>query len=323
MNSTWLLILLILTVLIGFRYEVGGDWANYLRYITRAYSLDFADLRTLDDPGYWALNILSLTLGFGMTGVNTLGAFIFSIGLVVFCRSTPRPWLALACAQPYLVTVVAMGYTRQSIALGLAMIGLVMLGRGRFVVFIVWVLLGALFHKTAVMLLPIAAFSSSRNRWLSLGIIISATLLGYKVLLEDSAVHLVQTYTDQSIASSGALVRLSMNLLPAILFLFYRYRFLIAASERNLWSVFSLLAVGMFVVFFPSNLSTPLDRLALYVLPLQLTVFSHLPDALGVFGKRNQVVIFAILIYYALAMYVWLNFAVHSRYWVPYQLGVA
>ena len=322
-NEAWVLVILLLTVVIGFRYEVGGDWGNYFRYLLGAHDLNFFDLRAVEDPGYWALNIISVQLGFGMTGVNTIGAFIFSIGLVIFCRSTPRPWVALACALPYLVTVVAMGYTRQSIALGLAMIGLVMLGRGQFVAFAVWVLLGALFHKSAVVLIPIAGLITSKNRWLTLSFIVVAAIIGYKVLLEDSADQLIQTYTDANIASSGAFIRLAMNFVPAILFLHYRRKFALAANEKKLWSLFSMISIGMFVAFFPTSLSTALDRMALYLIPLQLIAFAHLPDALGSFGRRNQAIVAFILLYYAFAMFVWLNFANHSKLWVPYQMGFA
>ena len=31
-DGVWILILLTLTMVIGFRYEVGGDWINYLTY---------------------------------------------------------------------------------------------------------------------------------------------------------------------------------------------------------------------------------------------------------------------------------------------------
>jgi hypothetical protein len=322
-DGAWLLVILFLTVVIGFRYEVGGDWGNYFRYLLGAENLNFGDLGTVEDPGYWALNILSLRLGLGMTGVNTFGALIFSIGLVVFCRSLPRPWVALACALPYLVTVVGMGYTRQSIALGLAMIGLVMLGRGRFVAFAVWILLGALFHKSAVVLIPIAGLTVSKNLWLTLSFVFGAMLIGYRVLLEDSVDSLIQNYTDQQMQSSGAFIRLAMNLVPAVLFLFYRNRFALSLSENKMWSLFSMIAIGMFVAFFPTSLSTALDRMALYIIPLQLVVFAHLPDALGVFGRRNQAIVALILLYYALVMFVWLNFAAHSRLWVPYQMGIA
>ncbi len=322
-DAAWMFTILLLTLVVGFRYEVGGDWYNYFRYLNGSLSLSFTDLGNMEDPGYWALNIVSVRLGLGMTGVNILGSLLFSIGLVVFCRSLPRPWVGLACAMPYLVTVVAMGYTRQSIALGLVMIGLVMLSRRRLVAFAVWVLLGALFHKSAVLIIPIAGLTISNNRWLSLGIAAGATLAGYFVLLEDSADRLIQTYTDANIQSQGALIRLCMNAVPAIIFLIYRNRLALAPSEKKLWSLFSFIAIITFVAFFVTNLSTALDRMALYIIPLQLYVFAHIPDALGNYGSRNQSIIFWILLYYALAMFVWLNFANHSKFWLPYNMGIA
>ena len=65
------------------------------------------------------LNWLSIQMDWGILGVNLIGGAIFAFGLVAFCRRQPRPWLALAVAIPYLVIVVAMGYSRQGIALAL------------------------------------------------------------------------------------------------------------------------------------------------------------------------------------------------------------
>ena len=321
-NATWILIILALTLVVGFRYKVGGDWANYFRYLTGANNLTFADLAALEDPGYWALNVISVRFDLGITGVNTLGAFIFSIGLVLFCRNLPRPWLALACAMPYLVTTVAMGYTRQAIALGLVMVGLVMLSRSRFAAFVIWVLLGALFHKSAVLMIPIAGLTISKNWFLNVALVAGGTYLGYYFLLADSVSQLVQTYTDENFESSGAFIRLAMNALPAVLFLLYNRKFMITPSEKKLWTIISLISIGMFIAFFLTNLSTALDRMALYFIPLQLVAFARLPDAIGRPGGRNQNIVAGILLYYAAVMFVWLNFATHSRYWVPYQLGI-
>ena len=321
-NGTWILIILILTMIIGFRYEVGADWRNYFQYLYGAYNLTFSDLATKDDPGFWALNVLSVRFDLGITGVNTLGALIFSTGLVLFCRNLPRPWLALACAMPYLVTVVAMGYTRQAIALGLVMVGFVMLSQSRFGAFVVWVLLGALFHKTAVVMIPLAALTISKNRFLNVALVSVASYLGYNVLLADSGSGLVQSYTDEKMQSSGALIRLAMNALPAVLFLFYHRKFITTPSEKKLWTIISLISVSIFFAFFPTNLSTALDRMALYFIPIQLIVFAYLPDVIGRPGELNQNIVAGILLYYAAVMFVWLNFATHSYAWVPYQLGI-
>ena len=97
---------------------------------------------------------------------------------------------------------------------------------------------------------------------------------------------------------------------------------MIMSSEKKIWTVISLISIGMFITFFPTNLTTALDRMALYFIPLQLVAFAYLPDAIGRPGEQNQHIVAGILIYYAAVMFVWLNFASHSYAWIPYQLGI-
>lgn len=324
-DGVWILIIVTLTMVVGFRYEVGGDWGSYIKYFSHAKDLNFGSILgngVSGDPGYIAINLFSFHLNLGISGVNTISALIFSSGLVLFCRNLPRPWLALACAIPYLVIVVSMGYTRQSIALGLLMVGFVMLSRSRYKAFVVWVLVAALFHKSAVLMIPIAAFSISRNRLLGVLIVFIGTALGFTVLLLDNYASMVHFYNDKYQQSSGASIRLAMNAVPAVLFLLYRGKYRLGLSEKKLWTVISLISIGMFIGFFVSDLSTALDRVALYLIPLQLVSFAYLPDAIGRSGGLNQVIVAGILIYYAAVMFIWLNFATHSGYWLPYQAGV-
>lgn len=320
-DPVWFFVLVILTFLAGLRFEVGGDWRNYFRYLYAAGTMTFADVTTREDPGYWALNILSNQYDWGIFGVNTMGAFFFALGVVVFCRSLPRPWLALATAVPYLVIVVGMGYTRQSIAIGLVMIGFVALGRQRYVSFALWVLLAALFHKTAVILIPLAGLTVAKNRVQIIGLIAVATTFGYFTLLQENVDQLINTYVYANIQSSGVLIRLSMNAVPAVLLLILRRRFVVAPAEYRLWMLVALLSLAMFLVFFALNLSTALDRMALYFIPLQLVIFAHIPDMIGRPGGENSAIVATIILYYASVLFVWLNFADHSSYWIPYKMG--
>lgn len=322
LNTEWVFVLASLTLLIGLRFEVGGDWGSYVGYVNTAAWLSFGEALRLDDPGYWLVNVFASNLGFGIVGVNMVAGLIFATGLVVFCQSLPRPWLALAVAVPYLVIVVGMGYSRQGIALGFALLGLVSVGRNRIIWFVFWVALAATFHKSAVLLLPIAALSNSKNRFAIGALIIVATGVGYKVLLEDAVQGLITNYVDAEYQSSGAFIRLAMNALPAVIFLVLMRRFRMPLAEKNLWRTFSWISVGLLLAFFATSASTALDRMALYMIPLQLVVFAHLPDVLGKYGKRNQNIVSAILIYYSLVLFVWLNFAIHSRYWVPYMIAI-
>ncbi|MCL1629206.1 EpsG family protein [Roseibaca sp. V10] len=319
-DPIWVLMLLLLTIMIGFRFRVGGDWGAYFEYLIVAATSDLRESLLLDDPGFRVLNLFSIWLGFGIIGVNTVSGLIFSAGLLAFCRSLPRPWLALAVAVPYLVIVVGMGYTRQAVAIGLVMLGLVALGRQKWVWFILWVLLAATFHKTAVILLPIVALTMSRNRWLIILLVGVTGGVGYQVLLGDSADTLVRNYIDAELQSGGALIRLGMNALPALLFLFYRKKIMIAPSEYRIWRLFAFISVGLFVAMFGTSASTALDRLGLYMLPLQLFLFAHLPDLMGRQGKQNSGIVTMILAYYAAILFVWFNFGSFSFAWVPYRM---
>ena len=121
-NWEWVSVSLVMTLLIGYRFEVGGDWSNYLPMLDIISGLGLIDVLKESDPSYQLINWVSVEMHWGIFGVNLIGGGIFSIGLSVFCLNQPRPWLALAVALPYMVIVVAMGYSRQGVALGLVML---------------------------------------------------------------------------------------------------------------------------------------------------------------------------------------------------------
>ena len=138
MDFAWYLVLLFLTMLIGFRIEVGGDWGSYLKVYQEIEAVPslLENFNIGRDPAYAILNWLSAKAGFGIYGVNLACGFIFSYGLIKLCRSLPRPFLALAVAFPYLITVVSMGYSRQGAALGLSLLAFHALTRDKIYNFI-------------------------------------------------------------------------------------------------------------------------------------------------------------------------------------------
>lgn len=312
----WLGVWLAMTLVVGLRFEVGGDWGNYLRQFDALDASSAWEDLLLADPGYRALEWLAASVGWSIVGVNFLGGAIFSYGLTVFCRSLPRPWLALAVAVPYLVVVVAMGYTRQGIALGCAMAGLVVLTRQRHLRFIAWIFLAASFHKSAILLLPIAAFAAVKRRlWVAL--LVGVTLaVGYVLFLAESLESLMVNYIEAQYQSEGALVRLAMSGVAGAIMLLLGSRFAMSGLERKLWRWMGVASVALFAAYFVSASSTAVDRLGLYMLPLQLVVFAHLPQAMG-FARSLWV--WMVLVFYASVMFVWLHFATHADAWIPYR----
>ena len=312
--ATWLT----LTLLIGFRHEVGADWFNYIGHYELNYYLSFWEAVQRFDPAHAAINALAYRMDWGVYGANLVYGAIFSLGLIAFCRAQPRPLLALAVAVPYLVVVVAMGYSRQGVAIGLAFFALLALAERNTLKFVVFVAIAAAFHKTAVVLIPIAALASTKNRLWTAAWVGATGVLFYFLYLQEAADTLISGYVEAKRDSGGGAIRVVMNAIPALLFLLNRKRFRLEQAELSLWTWISLIAVAFLPVFVLSPSSTAVDRVALYFIPLQLYVFSRLPDALWR-GRHRLAVSGGVVAYYGLVMFVWLNLGSHSKYWLPYQ----
>ena len=154
----------VMALMIGLRFHVGADFEAYELIFRRAAEIDLARSLQRGDPGYQFVNWAVGQLGGAMWQVNLICAAIFVWGLIRLCRAEPSPMLAALVAIPYLVVVVAMGYTRQAVAIGFIMAGIASLSRGGSVIrFALYVAAAALFHRTAVLVLPVAIFAGRRN----------------------------------------------------------------------------------------------------------------------------------------------------------------
>ena len=315
-RTVWWMVGLGFAIVIGLRHEVGGDWFNYLPHFERAASMSFGEAIEMGDPGHYVLNMWVSGFDGDIYLVNLIYASVLMWGTVLFCRRQPNPWLALLVAVPYMLIVVGMGYTRQSVALGFSLVGLIALGESRIRTFVVCVAFGALFHKSAVLLMPIAALAASRNRFLTAGIVAVSAAMLYYLLLLDSADEMWRNYVEEQMQSEGGLIRVVMNVVPAIILIIYGKRIAPDPQERKLWLWIAAFAIVCVPLVFLA--STAVDRVALYFIPLQLFVFSRLPSLARSLRTRTFVVL-GILAYYAAVQYVWLNYASHAQFWAPYQ----
>jgi hypothetical protein len=316
----WRAMFVFLSLVIGLRHEVGGDWINYVNHLQNAALTTLQEAMTESEPIYGLLNWLGAHGWGDVYFVNMVCALLFCWGLLAFCQMQPRPYLALMVAVPYLVTVVAMGYTRQGVAIGLVMLGLVALQRAEVWRFLIWIGIAALFHKSAAIMAPLAIFSNTKQRWVTwCGVLISAIAL-YTLLLKESMDLLMTNYIDAQYNSSGAAIRIAMNALPATIFLLFKRKFILLTPEqRRFWTWMSYIALGFIVLLWLSPSSTAVDRLALYWIPLQVMIWSNVPDALGRSAQSKKIWVYAVIAYSASVLFVWLVFAAYSNEWLPYR----
>lgn len=309
--------------MIGLRLEVGGDWGAYQRMYESIFFLSLSDALPITDTGYGFLNWVSAQIDGGVYLVNLVCACLFVGGFAYLCTRQPNPALAMLVSIPYLVIVVAMGYTRQAAAIGVICYAITSASERHLLRLVLLIGVAALMHKTAILILPIALYPIFRRNLLlgAFGLGLFAAL--FVLLLRSASDALITSYVQGTYDSQGALIRVSMNVLAAILFLWKRDRIEMPDYQKMFWSLCSILALVSLVALFSASASSGIDRISLYLIPLQAIVYSRLPYMLSADSRRGlPSVVIAVVGYSFAVQYVWLNYADNASYWLPYRSAV-
>lgn len=320
-KSTGLLIFfsLFFLVFIGLRVEIGVDWFTYLRLKEEVQIFDNVFLSfVITEPGYAILNYYSSSSEEGIYLVNFVCALIFTLGLFIFCKDQKYPLLSFSIAIPYLIFVVAMGYTRQSAALGFIFLGYKAFSENKLKSFIAYLLLAFLFHMSSIVVIFLVFFILSKKNLVAVSIAGSVAIAALFIVFKEMIFFKLGFYgSDDEITSQGGIFRHLLNVIPSILFFIYRayfrsisgkyYKLLMALSTGSV----CLLAASFFM-------STFADRIAVYFLIVQCLVY---PLFIKKFVKLDQpMVICCVLGFYFLFLYVWFSTSSFAQLsWIPYK----
>lgn len=319
-NFYFIVAAVLTTLMIGLRLDVGGDRAAYQRIYNDIYFLTLPSSLSITDAGYAFTNWLSAQADLGVTFVNLVCAIFFFGGFGYLCWRQPNPFLAVLVGVPYLIIVVAMGYTRQGAAIGIVCFAIADASERRIMRLVMFIGIAALMHKTALLMLPVALYPVFRRNLLLGGIGFALFAGLFVVVLRSSADALVTSYVQSNIDSQGAFVRVTMNVIAAAAFLWLRNRIDLPQFQKTFWTVCSIVAIASLAALFVAPSSSGIDRLALYLIPLQVVTLSRIPYVLS--GNTNRglpSVILGTIIYTFAVQFVWLNFGTFSQYWLPYR----
>lgn len=312
---------LLLTVgMIGLRFEVGGDWHQYLELYQLMYFQPMMEALRVIDPGYAFFNWAGAQVDWGIWFPNLVCAAIFCIGLGRLAKDQPNPWLAMLVAVPYLIIVVAMGYTRQAAAIGILCYAIVGATERNIIRLVILTAVAGMFHKTSVLILPVLLAPIITRRFLlgAIGILMFAAFFYF--FLSSFQDRLVTNYVQASYDSQGAGVRVAMNVVAGAVMLVFRERMRFDPYQKTFWTINALLAVISAIALWYLESSTGVDRIALFLIPLQIATLSRLPYALS--SSRDKALpslILVVMAYSFTVQYVWLNYADNARSWVPYK----
>jgi len=316
-----LFFLLALFLVMAFR-ETGGDYHRYILMLSSYNSEPLSRWILLTEPIYGYLNWQSLQFGWGIYGVNAACSLIFIGCLYKFALDEPKPILVIAAAIPYLVIVVAIGYTRQGTGVGLFMLGLTYLRRQNALAYLICCVCAIGFHTSAIILLPLVYFCFSfKNKFTAYivgGVLLAAAIIGLVFFFQEKVNFYVSIYAESDhYQSSGAFQRSLLNgLAGLVFFIFWKNWKQIFGAEQYFFylSILALISV-------PASLyqSTVVDRMGLYLLPFQVLVFSRLPLLQGN-QKYIQLTTLTVISAYALVLFVWLHLGSFSKVlWLPYE----
>ena len=322
-HMAWAIVGLLGILIIGLRYDVGGDWLPYLDYLQNAKKGDLAqvllDGRFMNGGLYIFLNWVAVKLGLGIYFVNLICGTIAMVGLIKYCQKQPMPWIALAVAVPYMVCVVFMGYTRQAVALGFLLWGLSILREGNERKFFGLILLGSLFHLSLIFTLPLMMLTREKTSWwyylifglFFIGIYFLFSTLGLLGIYES----VWKWYLGQH--SQGGEIRAYMNALPVFMALFFWHNIKRISPDYKIIKWMSIAAILCIPLLSVST--TLIDRFAVYLMPLQVALWPRLIAVQSTMLMRSTWASM-IIAFYGLVLFVFFNFATHAPWWVPYRM---
>lgn len=306
-------------LMIGLRYRVGGDWEPYLSIYDSIYFQPLIPALSLTDPGYAFFNWLAARLDTGIWLPNMVCAILFMAGVGRLASRQPQPWLAMLVAVPYFVIVVAMGYTRQAAAIGIVCFAIADAGEKNIGRTIVLIGIAALFHKTAILMLPLAIGPIAVRKILT-AVLSGIAFLGlFALLLRGQSDQMIISYAQSDYNSQGAAVRIAMNVLAGGIFLLLSKRFTLNRYQSLYWRFNAFASFISIIALITLSASSGVDRLSLFLIPLQMVTLSRVPQALS--GSRKLILpaLFAVVGYCFTVEFVWLNFAENAGLWIPYS----
>lgn len=315
------LFLTFLCLMTGLRYEVGGDWYNYLNIYNYFIGINIKEALIITDPAYGLLNYLSQLLNIdSIVFVNFVCSILFYSFFYIFSKKIENYWLPLLIAFPYLILVVSMGYTRQSVAISFVSLAILYGLEKNIRNFFIFTFFAILFHKSAIITLMFLPLLLNLKRLNSNFIFLSYTFSSFLImsgLVYYSSLNGDNIYTNQNsdVSSAGAIFRVIVHFLALFFYLLYRKEIIKKFNNYRIFDYMSLLVIFVFLLAIP--FSTLADRFNLYLIIFDMFVFSYLFSSIS--PSSRKIMILSIIFFNSLMLYIWLNFGAWSHTWLPYQ----
>lgn len=331
----WVLAWLVLTIPLGIRYQTGVDWTLYqeafdvvIRYGSHFWKAAYNIENTFKLFAFVSHEVAgsSIILFFLYAGLANLFAFI---GIYRFKDTVNAAWAMFVYTT--LLYVIQYNIARQFLAMMIVFAGTKEVINRKFIRYALWVLIAALFHKTAILMIVVYLYGfaadekfKTRKLFNIVCYIISVAAIMVVPKLTTIAAFILNTskYDGYNLTGTfslgfGILIQITMLLL---LFLSYtKNRCNLANNEALLNYGIRTFVLGNIMYLLQYMLDNFGGRISLYFMPVEILLFGQMLDGLDLKGTRIKGGVLKIVIFCFLLARAVYGIVTNSQGHVPYS----
>jgi len=294
-NRTILLYLsvtfLAFTFLTSFRYAIGFDYFSYRNIYETIAKWSFGDI--LHDHWHEPLYFIVCKI-FNLSGCS-FSVFLLSVNLfLIFAamqfiyRYSKLPWISVYLYITFQFLAYNMNLIRQSIALAFFLFAYPYLRKQKPFPYVIWILLGGLFHNSLLIMLPFYFLWTRKITWHSL--IGQITFVLFIYFFFDPFFHLLSPLLPKEYSNYQGSYFWNANsfsyVIPSIFYCFLLFLFRNRVAEPSLRSIYLNSALYYFLFSLLITKHFILERFAIY--PFSLALIA-VPEIINSFPKeRNE-----------------------------------
>jgi len=328
-KSYFFLLFIFMLLFISGRHYVGGDYVSYINIFEEAKENPEAFLQ-LHGLAYIIHFVHKLNLNFFF--FNFICALIFLAGIFKFLNITNERLFVFILLIPTMIYLVGMGYTRQSVSIGLLCYAIYYWSENMNVKKYIFFILSVFVHISSIIFIFLLFYKSYEKIKISKLLLLTFFTTSILYLFY----YLYFNNFDNLSSSLGLELRLVKNsplkflkflahIVPILVFLIFRKKFNKDKKIYPLYFFFIVSTVFVIILMFvlkqlteqSSYIDVIADRVLIPFLLIEALIFVRLYSLINLEYKFLFKVL--ILFYFGLMLFVWLEFADNSFAWQPYR----
>ncbi len=307
---------LFLFFFISLRYEVGGDFYSTslsMLPLTSFYET-FSTITILNSILLYIAKLSSLDVFF----YNSVASFIFCSIFYVFIKEFNNRSLILLISFPIIILILAMGFTKQSIAFSFIILGILNFVREKYLIAVFLFCVSILFHISsiiifAIFLYKIKYFIKKIYTYFFLLFILALLYFYFEVIHEYILNWIIE---DARPKSGGTILRVLINLPVILIYVLNRSNILKINKNYSFLDIILSIQFLIFILAYLTNLSGLLDRFNIILSFSQIIVYSLI---FQIHKKFILEISLFIYIKYSILLLLWLTLADTRFAWIPYK----